>query len=224
MSITGELDVLLDSVGGFAAIDEFGIVATENATEAWRFESGALSIEKAFLPEAWRQRNSIVTLLLSGDSYTAWNSRKRKMSDVQAELDFNKVVLKKHAKAASAWSHRKWCIERCGRVPSGELSLCELLAERYPRNYFAWTHRLWLLRFERENLDLVTPFLAKHVTDYSAAHFALALAANPSDLEVLRTLCKKLQEIYPHLLRNGGALATFQRSIQNKLLAIGHDN
>ena len=52
---------------------------------------------------------SAATLLLAGDAYTCWNVRKRALADprvdaaaLQAELAFNALVLRRHAKAPCA--------------------------------------------------------------------------------------------------------------------------
>lgn len=193
-----------------------------------KVRTGVLSLEKSAVPLAWRAasacRSTTLTLLLSGDSYTAWNARKRALlpSALAAELAFNAVVLRRHAKAASAWSHRRWCLCRAGLADDWEL--CEVLALRFPRNYYAWTHRAWLAeRSESRNneLSFVERWLMTHVTDYSAAHYAVRIASGRyDDLVELRNLCRRLRDTYPHLATNCvGALSYFERSIAHAFLA-----
>lgn len=192
--------------------------------------TGVLSLERSAVPVAWREasasRSTTLTLLLSGDSYTAWNARKRALqpSGLIAELAFNAVVLRRHAKAASAWSHRRWCLCRAGLADDWEL--CEALALRFPRNYYAWTHRAWLAERSEtgsNELTFVERWLMTHVTDYSAAHYAVRIASGRADdLVALRNLCRRLRDTYPHLATNcAGALSYFERSITHAFLAAG---
>lgn len=83
-----------------------------------------------------------------------------------------------------------------------EIAVCSVIAETYPKNYYAWTHRIFVIRTlanimstsmctknddnGRENIkavleteaSLTEPWLCRHVSDHSAAHYggeALAL-------------------------------------------------
>lgn len=59
-----------------------------------------------------------------------------------------------------------------------EVQLCQLSAERHPKNYYAWMHRLWLTQFmtigeiQREG-SLMNLWLQQHVSDHSAATHSL---------------------------------------------------
>ncbi|KAJ8604348.1 hypothetical protein CTAYLR_002529 [Chrysophaeum taylorii] len=222
MALLAELESLLESCGGFEAIDEFGVVV--EAERCWNYDAASrgLSLDKSHVIGVWREARSQSTptataavVLLSGDVYTAWNARKRHLKNARAELALNAVALRRHAKAASAWAHRRWCLERFERDAIDEdLDLCTGLAERYPRNYAAWTHRLWVVerrphRIPSE-LDFVKAWLGAHVTDYSAANYALQLAvktATPAQaLADLQILVGNLAETFPHLARTQSLL------------------
>ena len=123
-----------------------------------------------------------------------WNSRKRSLGDardgreLRKELQFNAVCLRRHAKAVSAWAHRKWCLENLLVVDRGateeiahsELALCASLSFRHARNYNAWAHRNWVARrcaqrdgFLDQELASASEWLKMKVTDYSCAQHAL---------------------------------------------------
>jgi len=182
---------------------------------------------------------SAATLLLSGDAYSAWNARKRtarkRPETLDHELAFSAVVLRRHPKAGSAWSHRRWLLEQRARCDlDAEFALCETLADRYPRNSFAWTHRTWVaarLHDPRREIDFARTWLRSHVTDYSAAHYATDLLADSSsrrvrlrdDTSLLRdldALHADLCDAFPHLAaRPAGALAYFHRTL-HKIAAL----
>ena len=169
--ILEELDALLGSVGAEGLV-EFGVDADAESVPGaspWAYDASArvLALRADRVGAVWRAArsapdaagSSAATLLLSGDDYSAWNRRKRTLlgagdgADRGAELAFNAVVLRRHAKAASAWSHRKWLLarENGGKTledaaASLELALCTSLAFRFPRNYYAWCHRAWVAR------------------------------------------------------------------------------
>ena len=186
-----------------------------------------LCLDARCIKAVWREAQAsgasnvatAATLLLSGDVYTAWNVRKKRFVEgsLVEELAFNAVVLRRHPKAGSAWSHRRWCLERFGSADiDADYALCATLAERYPRNYFAWRHRAWLADQRPETLAFATHWLRTHVTDYSCAHYALSLAAKRPEifLKDLDALHSDLCTAYPHLCKHpAGALSYFHRII-----------
>mmetsp|Transcript_2853 Transcript_2853/g.3955 ORF Transcript_2853/g.3955 Transcript_2853/m.3955 type:complete len:282 (-) Transcript_2853:1679-2524(-) len=204
---TGEIDMhlaslqcILDGIGGFCNIEEFGLTFDLEEMTTWTYDpkSRTLALDQHRLKEVWcaarRQKESTVILLLSGDSYSAWNARKRQYricwneDERTQELAFNAVVLRKHPKAATAWSHRRWCLRDLAldlELLGPELDLCTMLTERYPRNYSAWTHRTWLLHQVtkyHENIHLIKEhtfvqhWLSTHISDHSAVAFAIYVA------------------------------------------------
>mmetsp|Transcript_6175 Transcript_6175/g.20129 ORF Transcript_6175/g.20129 Transcript_6175/m.20129 type:complete len:275 (+) Transcript_6175:80-904(+) len=239
MALLAELEAVLESCGGFKAIEEFG--PSTEIDGCWCVEGGLLFLRWSCLREVWREAKarhgtptaSTATLLLVGDAYSAWNVRKRRrredsdgdavdvVDDLEEELAFNAVVLKRHPKAAAAWSHRRWLLKE-GASEREELALCETLALRHPRNYFAWTHRAWVAErlgdFPGE-LDFAARWLRSHVTDHSAAHYAASLASKLSDddEESLRRLDETHSALcasFPHLAaQSTGNLAYLHRAI-----------
>lgn len=220
--LLSELGAVLESCGGFEKVEEFGPAVDEGS--CWNYDAGMLFMDFRCLRRVWSEAQgsdhdmaSAATLLLSGDNYTAWNKRKRRPVS-REELALNAVVLQRHPKAGSAWSHRRWLLSKLGLNFDAEFRLCATLAERYPRNYFAWTHRSWVAdRFdETKDFDFVTSWLRSHVTDYSAAHYAVRLAARFNLLTDLDQLHTDLCTAYPHLaLHPNGALAYLHRSIHH---------
>jgi len=91
-------------------------------------------------------------LLTLGQSYTAWNDRKRillshhsesppttsvldklpdssaDISDLRAELDLARLVIHSFPKAHEAWSHRRWVLRRLAHV-AGDAALLPLAAD-----------------------------------------------------------------------------------------------
>lgn len=218
-----ELEAVIDCCGGFARIEDFGVVV--DAPQPWIYdmESRSLSLDMAKVRVVWRTARThlrssptatAAVLLLSGDVYTAWNERKRHIG--ADDLAFNAVVLRRHAKAASAWAHRKWCLANTAYDARRELDLCHTLTTRFPRNYAAWTHRTWVLdrhpALVENDLARVRQHLETKVTDYSAMHVALRAARTLHRLTDLDDLALHLATVYPHLAQSQvGALAYFQR-------------
>jgi hypothetical protein len=138
-------------------------------------------------------------LLLSGDDMTAWNIRKRQakesspsdLSLLLAEVHLTTLVFSARAKAGNAWAHRRWA---CKLFASSsvrnedfsmafwqkELSVCEDVAIKHPRNYYAWTHRMWVCRQLAElkrggaalahELAWANGIFRQNVSDRSIAH------------------------------------------------------
>ena len=133
-------------------------------------------------------------LLINGDNYSAWNVRKRvltqatlTLASLEGEIQFTTLVFSVRHKSTNAWSHRRWACRAAELMfkshleesPTSfwarELEVCEAVAERHPKNYFAWTHRLAICRLlDKESIELEVnrsnEFLRRHVSDRSAAH------------------------------------------------------
>jgi protein prenyltransferase alpha subunit repeat containing protein 1 len=83
---------------------------------------------------------------------------------------------------------RRWVLQQLLATTSPEVptladferewQLCELAAERYPKNYYAWSHRVWLwqthghnrLALAQADLDRTRVWTASHLSDYSGYH------------------------------------------------------
>ena len=203
-----ELAAILESCGGDGLV-EFGVDAEDgdDGASPWAYDGAmrVLSLRRAALGDVWRAaRRSpdhgaapAATLLLMADDYTAWNRRKRttgaSVRDALRELDFCAVCLRRHAKAPSAWAHRKWCFslllarlksdgDAVERAVHDELAFCASLCFRHARNYGAWGHRTWVCRLAPHRdgvldgeLEFCAAWLGGHVTDYSCASHALAV-------------------------------------------------
>jgi hypothetical protein len=79
-----------------------------------------------------------------------------------------------------------------------EIRMCQGVAERFPKNYYSWTHRLFIARmvatnsanqrvsFLRKELQTIEPWLRRHVSDHSAAHYGGQI------LDLILTTCLPL--------------------------------
>ena len=138
------------------------------------------------------------TLLVKADMPMLYNLRKTIIlaglttHNINAELNFLKVLFTKHPKSPSSWQHRRWCLTTrwsntqtkdlsLSDVPFSssdmdvELSLCSAMSESYPKNYYSWLHRLWLLQYMQftqleSELDFTRAWLISHVSDHSASN------------------------------------------------------
>ena len=134
------------------------------------------------------------------------------------ELDFMNLLFTKFAKATNAWAHRKWVSQRFLELidwsdedeqrvmcfsheddvrlivgwAEKELSSCNCVIGRYPKNYYAYTHKLWAMkqvggivegekiifnldclveRFFEKELGCCEEWLTRNISDYSAVSY-----------------------------------------------------
>ena len=138
------------------------------------------------------------TLLVKADMPMLYNLRKKIIlaglttHNIDAELNFLKVLFTKHPKSPSSWQHRRWClitrwsntltknsnlseVQLSSSDMDVELSLCSAMSESYPKNYYSWLHRLLLLQYMqfaqlKSELDFTRAWLISHVSDHSASN------------------------------------------------------
>ncbi|GFH45289.1 hypothetical protein CTEN210_01763 [Chaetoceros tenuissimus] len=98
-----------------------------------------------------------------------------------------------------------------------EIAICTVIAEKYPKNYYAWTHRNFVIKtmlsLSRDDkalseivedlisseVDMIGPWLKKHVSDHSAVHYGgevlrCYLDIQLDDMMKLKQLEAKLEE------------------------------
>eukprot|EP00041_Stephanoeca_diplocostata_P034706 m.1197228 g.1197228 ORF g.1197228 m.1197228 type:complete len:440 (+) comp24566_c0_seq1:409-1728(+) len=156
----------------------------------------------------------------------------------ESELKFTAVVLAMHPKSEFIWSHRRWLLENnphatsrtipkpdertsptkqklvvCGKRSmeflKAELLVCDMAANRYPKNYYAWCHRQWAIQrfcqqgmaavkfhaFVSQELKSCAIWADKNVSDYSSLHHITFL---------LGTMSKRTFQMSP-TARNGNS-------------------
>ena len=149
------------------------------------------------------------TLLVKADMPMLYNVRKTIIlaglttHNIDAELNFLKVLFTKHPKSPSSWQHRRWClitrwsnartidlssleVQLSSSDMDVELSLCSAMSESYPKNYYSWLHRLWLLQYMqfaqlKSELEFTRAWLISHVSDHSASNHRVQV--------ILRIIC-----------------------------------
>ena len=143
-------------------IDEIGFQLLSNE-EPFLLQDHKLALHLPLVPllytlakdqlSLYPEEASRVLLLLSSDSYTTWNIR-RKLHDIiiSEELYFINLVLSKTPKSIDTWAYRRWLLsqntnEINEKYARNELIFCTKVAERSPRNYHVWSHRLWLVGY-----------------------------------------------------------------------------
>jgi len=149
---------------------------------------------------AWNARKSCLVSLS-----TEQTTQQYKYKLFKQELQFVDLVFTTHPKIGEAWEHRSWCVkqifQQCHttrsildtqqqqqQLPSPaltlllkhEIDICELVAERYPKNYYAWSHRQRVV--EMSPPDIVVADLTRtgtwchtHPSDHSAFHHRQSL-------------------------------------------------
>ena len=150
---------------------------------------------------AWNLRKSSVLLELENtniDTNTKTTTAAMPTNAMQhllAEFSFIDLVFTTHPKISEAWEHRSWCLKQWKQTMQytnsnvitdmlqHELEICELVAERYPKNYFAWSHRQHVINISRSiqssenNYNLILFDLKKtgkwchlHPSDHASFH------------------------------------------------------
>jgi hypothetical protein len=175
-----------------------------------------------------RLRLSRLGVLLSPESGSVWNYRKRDISYllkeselrkdemwislVNRELRLTSIVLLKRAKSLEAWSHRVWLLRqvllRDRRLARAyllaDLEFVLRLLDRHRRNYAAWSHRWWcigrLLSEELAEIDAAMTFLLSELERLRAW-----AAARPSEHSAHHQLIQLMQQLW--LLRPAAVLA-----------------
>lgn len=121
------------------------------------------------------------------------------LKSLSDEVAFTTLILSiaSHAKSASLWEHRRWClvllhpahrapvsintgmcrqarVATAGCASDQELDFTLRCADAYPRNYFAWRHRIWLINGLQSHSDEhVRPALIKElnrITRFWSSH------------------------------------------------------
>eukprot|EP00998_Keelungia_sp_KM082_P006060 NODE_2333_length_1086_cov_78.011470_g2315_i0.p1 GENE.NODE_2333_length_1086_cov_78.011470_g2315_i0~~NODE_2333_length_1086_cov_78.011470_g2315_i0.p1 ORF type:complete len:248 (+),score=15.01 NODE_2333_length_1086_cov_78.011470_g2315_i0:235-978(+) len=147
-------------------------------------------------------------LLVNAECYSAWNRRKRLVlaGDVQLQDDlaFNYVVLKKHPKCGEVWAHRQWLLRQHAPDATGrqvEIGVCVDCAARHPRNYYAWTHRRIVAaamptdEITQEVANMIS-YVRAHVSDASGvAYLQQLIDMQEAPSELLRSQSEWLQEL-----------------------------
>ncbi|KAL1502941.1 hypothetical protein AB1Y20_011012 [Prymnesium parvum] len=168
--------------GGKAAIDVSALPRLLAETKAeW------LSTRRQWrdgLPAApLRRATRALLLLTAGQSYSAWNDRKRTLlaappHALLEELSFSRLVLSSFPKAHEAYAHRRHLLsrldERAGRQLPAELELCEAAQRRRAANFHAARH-----------LSFAVARAPPPLLERAAAATRAAAAACPSDASVL---------------------------------------
>ncbi|KAI8619720.1 hypothetical protein BC830DRAFT_1102770 [Chytriomyces sp. MP71] len=156
---------------------------------------------------------SMLLLLMNPEIYSAWNTRKRllvaRTLSLTEELAFVDLVLTKHPKRPSAWTHRAWLLARWERnfednARAHELDVCDKAARRYRMNYHAWTHRWKVtqdssLEFKLFAFQRVKTYICSHISEHSA--FAHALAVFDSILQNEQLIHAERLELFEKELR-----------------------
>lgn len=130
---------------------------------------------------------------------TAWNIRKQQTAGhvdaLISEVKLTTLIFSVRAKAGNAWAHRRWACTQLLMSSSSkeeedgssafpwrtELTVCEDIAVKHPRNYYAWTHRLWVCqqlaarktragRALVDELAWANALFQQNVSDRSIAH------------------------------------------------------
>nr|GMC51430.1 protein prenyltransferase alpha subunit repeat-containing protein 1-like isoform X1 [Ipomoea batatas] len=138
-------------------------------------------------------KHSKAILLLSCDFGTAWNFRKKLVSEQQEysmfmeELVLSDLVLSYSPKSERAWSHRRWVIKviagKCSNlqeIVERESEFVKKLAERSKMNYRAWNHRCWLVAYMPvgqmfHELNKSREWAVLNVADNSCFHYRARL-------------------------------------------------
>ncbi len=115
----------------------------------------------------------------------AWNIRKRWCNDVDKELHFNALILRRAPKAAEAWAHRRWLLRRGCEDVESEFVLVRHAMRRAFANYYAGVHFMLYLRNRKDVVRWCREFLATHPRDATGwAVYRVALQGSDGALEL----------------------------------------
>ncbi|KAJ3130976.1 Protein prenyltransferase alpha subunit repeat-containing protein 1 [Physocladia obscura] len=139
-------------------------------------------------------RSSRCLLLLNPEIYSAWNARKKllclKSLSISEELALVDLVLSKHPKRPSAWTHRAWLLPKVldstktlierEQFLKQEIKVCNQAAQRHRMNYHAWTYRLKVVRdaplqFKLHAFRDTRSYISSHISEHSAFAHALSV-------------------------------------------------
>ena len=182
-----------------------------NNYAAWNARKAAVAVNA--LPE-WESELAVTAALLSKHSKSAcgWSHRYVTRCNTYHVLSCSIVCI--------VWFdlmrvYRRWVLQQLfpttspAPLPPSEFErewqLCELAAERYPKNYYAWSHRVWLWQtYGHNRLDLAQADLRKtrtwtaaHLADYSGYHHEYGMTT--ALLEAGLGLEGMLAEVQAHL-------------------------
>lgn len=138
------------------------------------------------LSSLYNSRDNTAVLVACPDNLTAWNARKRALTcitDLEEELRFSELIIRRAPKSVEAWAHRNWTLRQMhiGTVDARkELDLAREMADKMFANYYAGVHRVRSLRRDididakqkvaRWEVVESRTFLKTHPKDPSAWH------------------------------------------------------
>lgn len=156
---------------------------------------------------AWADRRRIILRKLNQEPQMDDDEN---LKVLEKELDYLDLLFTQHSKATNAWAYRIWVWKKIAYfymknesmhfkpesteiqsktlhdVLTKEIRMCNLIAEKYPKNYYCWTYRLNVIshyvEFNRNEFAvkqlmeseinwLTNVWLQQHVSDHSAAHY-----------------------------------------------------
>jgi hypothetical protein len=114
-------------------------------------EDGNLGIPASLLQDLYTTalltpftlKSTKILLMINPEHYSAWNIRRTLSNDLQHELLFTTLVIRKHPKRGATWSYRAWLLSKMKLNEidyEKEVELGLEAARLYYQNYHAWTH------------------------------------------------------------------------------------